>query len=145
MLARLAIRMFMAPLGFTCGLLAAFVMLALTSSQALSDVALFPHEVVMLGYDMSVNTATIAFFLAPLMAAPAMVALLLSEMFSIRTWTYHALAGAGTALFPWWLLPSGFEGPFLDAGQVLAAGFVGGLVHWAVAGKQAGLAAPADR
>ena len=143
MLARLVTRLLLAPLGFVCALLAGVAMLAFMSSDEIATVAQFPDEVMLLGYDMSVNAATLAFLLAPLMAAPAVVAILLAEMFSIRTWVYHAVAGAATLVLPWSMTPTGFEGPMFGAGQILACGFIAGLVYWLVAGRSSGLAPPA--
>lgn len=142
MLARFASRLLIAPLGFTCGLLAGFAALALMSANQFGDVALFPEEVMLLGVDMTVGAWTVAFVLAPLVGAPAIVAVLIAEMFGIRSWLYYAVAGALTALLPWALLPSGIDGAIFDAVDILACGFVGGLIHWLVAGRSAGFFAP---
>lgn len=142
MLARLAARLLLAPLGFTLGTLAAFATLAFITANHLDGVQLLPEDVMLLGFDLSINAATIALLLAPLMAAPAIVAVLISEMFSIRSWMYHAIAGAVCALAPWSLAPAGVDGPIFTTSQILAAGVVGGLVHWLVAGRSAGLAEP---
>ncbi|GLK68865.1 MAG TPA: hypothetical protein VGC77_17605 [Rhodopseudomonas sp.] len=144
MLPRLVARILLAPLGFVCGLFAGVAMLAFMSSDELAAVARFPDEVMLLGYDMSVTTATLCFLLAPLMGAPAIVAILIAEMFSIRSWVYHAVAGAMTAVLPWSLTPSGFDAPMFNAGQILACGFVGGLTHWLIAGRSSGLAPPIE-
>lgn len=145
MLARLVARLFLAPLGFVCGVLAAFLTLAAISANHFSDIKLFPEDIALLGYDMTVNAATVAMLLAPLMAAPAIVAVLISEMFSIRSWTYHAIAGAVCALMPWSLAPTGVDGAVFTTPQVLAGGIVGGLAHWLIAGRRAGLAPPPQR
>lgn len=142
MLVRLASRLLLAPLGFVCGVVAALVTLALISSKNVGTTGLFPEDVMVMGYDLSVNAATVALLFAPLMGAPAIVATLLAEMFSIRSWIYHAAAGAASAVMPWSLAPSSFEGPAFQTSEVLAAGVVGGLTHWLIAGRQAGLAAP---
>jgi hypothetical protein len=140
MLARLASRILLAPVGLVCGLFAGFVTLAFLSSHDFASFCEFPDEVILLGYDMSLTTVAVAMLLGPLMGAPAFVAVLISEMFSIRTWPYHAIAGAIAAALPWSIAPAGFEGPLFDFGSVVAAGFVGGLTHWAIAGRKAGLA-----
>lgn len=146
MLARFVARLLLAPLGFVCGLIAGFVMLAVMTANAMSDVSRFPEGVAAFGYDMSLSDATLTFLVTPLMiAAPAIAAVLIAEMFSIRSWTYHAAAGAITAALPWWVIPSGIEGPIYSAGQILACGVVGGLTHWLVAGRSSGLAPPAPR
>ena len=139
MLARFLARLLIAPLGLACAVFAAFTMLAVISARHLGEVDLLPDDVVILGHDLSVNAATIAILFAPLMGAPAMVSVLLAEMFSIRSWIYHALAGAVSALLPWSLAPTAFEGPAFTAPQIIAVGFVGGLAHWLIAGRRAGL------
>lgn len=144
MLARLVARLLVAPLGFTCGVIACFVALGAMSADNFLDAKLFPEDVVLLGYELSVNAATVAILLAPLLGAPAIVAVLISEMFSIRSWTYHAVAGGLCALMPWSLAPTGMDGPLFTTAQVLAAGIIGGFIHWAVAGRRAGLAPPPD-
>lgn len=140
MLARLAARLLLAPFGFACGVLAAFATVAAMATGGLGDTHLFPEEIAVLGYDLTINAATVALLFAPLMGAPAIVAVAISEMFSLRSWIYHAGAGAASALLPWSLAPSSFEGPVFTTSQVIAAGLVGGLVHWLVAGRMAGLA-----
>ncbi|MFC7054062.1 hypothetical protein ACFQI3_15315 [Hansschlegelia quercus] len=140
MLARLASRILFAPVGLVCGLFAGFLTLAFLSSHDFASFCDFPDEVILLGYDMSLTTVAVAMLLGPLMAAPAFVAVMISEMFSIRSWTYHAIAGAIAVALPWSIAPSGFEGPLFNFSSVLAAGFIGGLTHWAVAGRKAGLA-----
>lgn len=144
MLARLAARLLLAPLGFCCGVAAGFALLAFVSAEHFGAVTLFPEDVVILGYNLSVNAMTVALLFAPLLGAPAIVAVLIAEMFSIRSWVYHAAAGAGSALMPWSLSPSGFEGQAFTAPEVLAAGFVGGLVHWLIAGRKSGLGDPEE-
>lgn len=142
MLARLAARLLLAPLGFTLGVVAAFTTLAFIGAESLDRMALLPEDIMLLGVDLSVNAVTVALLLAPLMAAPAIVAVLISEMFSIRSWIYHALAGGVCALAPWSLAPTGLDGQIFTIPQVLAAGILGGLTHWLVAGRAAGLAEP---
>lgn len=141
MLARFAVRLLLAPLGFTCGVLAGFATLALMAADHVRTVSVMPEGVMLLGYDLSVNAATLAMLFAPLLGAPAIVAVLIAEMFSIRSWVYHAIAGAGAALMPWSLAPSSFDGQAFAVTQILAAGFIGGLTHWLVAGRSSGIVA----
>lgn len=112
------------------------------SANQFGDVSLFPEEVMLLGVDMTVGAWTVAFVLAPLIGAPAIVAVLIAEMFGVRSWVYYAVAGALTALLPWALLPSGVDGAIFSAVDILACGFVGGLTHWLVAGRSAGFLTP---
>jgi hypothetical protein len=140
MLVRLATRLLLSPLGFVCGALAGFGTLALISSRSVQTAWMVPEEALVLGYEFTADAVTMALLFAPLMAAPAIVAVLIAEMFSIRSWTYHAVAGAVTALLPWSLAPAGIDGPMFSAANVVAAGVVGGLVHWLIAGRGSGLA-----
>jgi hypothetical protein len=142
MLARLIARFVLAPLGLVCGVLAGFSLLAFIHAEHLGAMRLVPEDVMLLGYDLSLDAVAAMMLFAPLMGAPAIVAVLIAEMFSIRSWVYHAVAGAGAALMPWSLAPSSFDGQTFDVSQVLAAGFVGGLAHWLIAGRTSGLAAP---
>ncbi len=141
-LARLAARLILAPLGFCLGIAAGFALLAIVSAEHLEAISLFPEDVMILGYDLSVNALTVMLLFAPLMGAPAIVAVLIAEMFSIRSWIYHAAVGAGSALMPWSLAPSSFDGPVFTAPEILAAGCVGGLTHWLIAGRKSGLGDP---
>lgn len=145
MLARFAARLLIAPLGFAGALVAGFVALGLISANRFGDVALFPDEVILLGVDMTVGFWTVAFVLAPLIGAPAIVAVLIGELFAIRSWIYYAVAGAATAALPWALLPSGVDGALYSALDILACGFVAGLAHWLLAGRNAGFVAPEPR
>ncbi|PZQ13039.1 MAG: hypothetical protein DI565_15355 [Ancylobacter novellus] len=141
-LARIVARLILAPIGFCFGVLAGFALLAFVSVEHFDAMAMFPEDVMILGYDLSVNAVTVALLFAPLLGAPAIVAVLIAEMFSIRSWVYHAAAGAGSALMPWALAPSSFEGPIFTAPEIIAAGLVGGLVHWLIAGRTSGLGDP---
>lgn len=143
MLARLIARFILAPLGLVCGVLAGFALLAFVHAEHLGAMKLVPEDVMLLGYDLSLDAVAVMMLFAPLMGAPAIVAVLIAEMFSIRSWVYHASAGACAALMPWSLAPSSFDGQTFTTSQVLAAGFVGGLAHWLIAGRTSGLAAPA--
>ena len=142
MLARIATRLLIAPVGFVCGLLVGVITLAAISAGALGEVALFPDEVALLGMEFAVGAWTLAFLFAPLVGAPAIVAVVIAEMFAIRSWVYYAAGGALCAALPWALLPSGVDGPLFQPVEVLACGFVGGLTHWLIAGRGAGVLDP---
>ena len=143
MFVRLIARFVLAPLGLVCGVLAGFALLAFVHAEHLGAMRLVPEDIMLLGYDLSLDAVAVMLLLAPLMGAPAIVAVLIAEMFSIRSWIYHASAGAGVALMPWSLAPTSFDEQTFSTSQVLAAGFVGGLAHWLIAGRTSGLAAPA--
>lgn len=74
---------------------------------------------------------------------PALVAILVSESFSLRQVWLHMLFGGLCALIGYVLLAPQTEGvqqgPALpDLGIVLGAGLVAGFVYWLVAGRDAG-------
>ncbi|MFD1333103.1 hypothetical protein ACFQ4O_13950 [Methylopila musalis] len=139
MLARIAGRLMMAPLGFVCGLTVGFVALAVISSNHFGDVLLFPNEVALFGMDLTLGFWTAALVLGPFIGAPAVVAVLIGELFAIRSFAYYALAGAATAVLPWAALPSGVDGPLFSMADIAACGAAAGLAHWLVAGRGAGV------
>lgn len=83
---------------------------------------------------------------------PAMAAILIGEIFGLRSWLFHALAGAavGAAVIAtfWqtgWMLDSqaqaGIDPEFSASrlvGLIVGSGIVGGLAYWLVAGRWAG-------
>ncbi len=98
----------------------------------------------------------VALFVAYFAFVPSALAIGLTELAGWRDWLVHAAAGALSALVVWslsWrfrageLSPDGavasgtdayrFDDPAILA-TLLAAGLVGGIVYWAVAGRSAG-------
>ena len=93
------------------------------------------------------NTVLIAsfaiFFIGTLVAAPAFLAMIVAEIFSLRSWIYHVGAGAAATAIPLVLQETG---PSQDGFSImlhLAAGMTGGLVYWLLAGRRAGVATSA--
>jgi hypothetical protein len=74
--------------------------------------------------------------------APAAVAILLSEIFGLRSIFYFLAVGGALGLVLNQLLDFRASAALLDRAHVLfpAAGFVGGIVYWLVAGRLAGAA-----
>jgi hypothetical protein len=72
--------------------------------------------------------------------APAAVAILLSEIFALRSIFYFLTVGGALGLVLNQLLDFHASAVLLDRAHVLfpAAGFVGGIVYWLVAGRLAG-------
>lgn len=87
------------------------------------------------------------FFSAPLVGSvafvPAACVILVTEVFRLRDWLYHA-AGGGLVgvLAAAWLSAAPERGPVPpDAGFLMAlagAGMVGGIAYWLIAGRNAG-------
>ena len=72
--------------------------------------------------------------------APAAVAILLSEIFALRSIFYFLAVGGALGLVLDQLLDFHASAALLDRAHVLfpAAGFIGGIVYWLVAGRLAG-------
>jgi hypothetical protein len=82
---------------------------------------------------MTVWTGTVAIF-------PAAIAIAIGEAFAWRSALYYALAGGVIALIADQLSGLVIEPSFFGHRTVimLAGGFVGGFVYWAIAGRLAG-------
>ena len=79
-----------------------------------------------------------------LTVAPAAVAMVIAEIFTIRSWIYHTAAGAAVAALPLVMQTRAAAGSpeAHDSFAImlyLAAGLAGGLVYWLLAGRSAGL------
>jgi hypothetical protein len=81
------------------------------------------------------------------MLVPAVIGVLISETFAIRSWMFHAANGGLSAWFGWALTQDiRDEYRFLTEPVVLVAtGFVAGLAYWIVAGWTAGFWKPIGR
>ena len=86
----------------------------------------------------------IALFVAYFAFVPSVVAILVSEIFGLRDWLYHALAGGVVAA-----VVIGFFRGAAEAGNeaiadprfalgIIGAGMCGGIGYWLVAGRTAG-------
>jgi hypothetical protein len=81
------------------------------------------------------------------MFVPAAIGVAISEVLALRSWIYHAANGGIAAWFGWALTQDiQDEYRFLAEPRILiAAGLLGGLVYWLVAGWSAGFWKPAGR
>jgi len=81
------------------------------------------------------------------MLVPAVIGVLISETFAIRSWMFHAANGGLSAWLGWALTQDiREEYRFLTEPVVLVAtGFVAGLAYWIVAGWTAGFWKPIGR
>jgi hypothetical protein len=78
------------------------------------------------------------------MFVPAMIGVVISEALAIRSWIYHA-ANGGIAGWLGWALTQDMQDEyrFLTEPKILiAAGLLGGLVYWIIAGWTAGFWKP---
>jgi hypothetical protein len=86
----------------------------------------------------------IALFVAYFAFIPSVVAILISEIFGLRDWLYHALAGGVVAAVVIGLFRGAAEAgdqPGADprfALAIIGAGMCGGIGYWLVAGRTAG-------
>jgi hypothetical protein len=79
------------------------------------------------------------------MLVPAMVGVVISEALALRSWMYHA-ANGGVAAWIGWALTQDIQEEYrflTEPGILIAAGLLGGLVYWLVAGWTAGFWKPA--
>jgi hypothetical protein len=75
---------------------------------------------------------------------PAAIGVLISEVFAIRSWIFHALNGAASAWLGWQTFGAFDQSdiPLNEPRTVIAAGLAGGFAYWAVAGRTAGFWKP---
>ncbi len=98
-------------------------------------------------------TVTLMPFVGAIAFLPAIVVVLAAEMFRLRNILFFVAVGGGIALLAGWVpmetleVWSGFDGALgtdailvqPDPFRFIAAGFLGGLVYWLVAGKASGI------
>ena len=71
---------------------------------------------------------------------PAIVGILISEIFAIRSWLFHVINYLVSAWIGWRIVANASISPF-DL-QIVVGGIAGGLIYWGVAGCYAGLFKP---
>jgi hypothetical protein len=136
---QLIVRFFVTLFGFWVASLAAAAVMVLGATPELpraEDFAL-----------LSVFIFTVSAFVAAFSFVPAVIAILVTETFGLRSVVFYALAGGLIGLFCGYSL--GFIGPLprFDFDMPLgtnfellaAAGIAAGLVYWLIAGRNAGL------
>ena len=99
----------------------------------------------------------VALFVAYFALLPALVVIAIAELWSVRSWLYHALGGGAVGLALAVMFRTSASEGFLEAGSdlqvippghsifdlnllavMLGAGMVGGLAYWAIAGSTSG-------
>ena len=139
-------RIFAAIIGYLVAVVAAALFLMV------ARVGFEPRDPAMAGWFWS-QFALYGGFAASLIGSatffPAIVVILVTEVFSIRSWPVYALVGGGfglaAALGVGSLrdLPADVALTFApNTTLLLGAGFIGGMVYWLLAGRMAGLAPP---
>jgi hypothetical protein len=147
-LIRLFLRFILVPFGAAAGIAAGTAVIVIAHHKAL--VALFEA-----GRQAQEDYFIALAFAGPLLAlllsiwafymfVPAAIGVMISEGMALRSWVYHA-ANGGIAAWIGWALTQDIqeEYRFLTEPRILiAAGLLGGLVYWAVAGWTAGFWKP---
>ena len=147
-LIRLFLRFILVPLGSAAAIMAGMAVLVIAHHKAL--VAL-----VEAGPQAQEDYFIALVFAGPLLAlllsiwafhmfVPAMIGVVVSEALAIRSWMYHAANGGVSAWLGWALTQDiQEEYRFLTEPNILiAAGLVGGLAYWLIAGWTAGFWKP---
>jgi hypothetical protein len=147
-LIRFLLRFILVPLGATVALAAATAVIVIAHRNAL-------HAVLDADPQAQQDYFIALVFGGPLLAlllsiwafyvfVPAVIGVLISETFAIRSWIFHAANGGLSAWLGWTLTQDiRDEYRFLAEPTILvAAGLVAGLAHWVVAGSTAGFWKP---
>ena len=131
---RLLLRVVLVPLAYFMAVLAGTLVVLFGSWKIGQPVSadMEGHRVVLYGF---------------VFAGPVLLVTLLSVMFAIRSWIFHAANGALSAYVAW----SNFG--YVDGSRialtgplaVIAAGIAGGLTYWAIAGWSSGFWKPVLR
>jgi hypothetical protein len=148
-LIRLVLRFILVPLGAVAAIAAATAVVVIAHHNALAALldadpqAQQDYFIAMMlaGPVLALLLSIWAFH----MFVPAMIGVVISEALAIRSWIYHA-ANGGISAWLGWVLTQDIqeEYRFLTEPRILiAAGLVGGLVYWLVAGWTAGFWRPA--
>ena len=136
---QLIVRFFVTLFAFWVASLVAAAVMVLGAAPELPRADDFPL--------LTVFIVTVSAFVAAFSFVPAVIAILVTETFGLRSVLFHALAGGLIGLFCGYSL--GFIGPLprFDFDMPLgtnfellaAAGIAAGLVYWLIAGRSAGL------
>jgi hypothetical protein len=84
---------------------------------------------------------------AVLILLPGAIGVLIAEVFTIRSFLFHAVNGALSAGIGWAMTTRADNVMHIygDPKYIIAAGLAAGAAYWLIAGWNAGLFAPADR
>ncbi|MEM8797370.1 MAG: hypothetical protein AAGE61_17555 [Pseudomonadota bacterium] len=122
------------------GIATLFAIVANWQSETFSDQSLTPGEEAAVYVYSSYFGALSFFHISAAALVPALVAIVFTEAFSIRSLTWQIVLGGCVAVAI--LTMSGVHGeaipPQNDVVISLAAGFVAGLTYWLIAGRSAG-------
>ncbi len=142
---RLLLRFLLIPVGVLAAILTgtAVILFGQWRIGAIADQALEPEAFIAVVQALFTGTFLIT-FLVCVMWLVALVGVLFSETFAVRSWMFHAGNGAVSAFIGARLFPSvsGETAPLAEPLYLLAAGLAGGLIYWLIAGWSAGFWKP---
>lgn len=145
---RLLLRVLLIPVGVLAAILtgSAIILFGQWRIGAIADQALEPEAFIAVVQALFTGTFLVT-FLVCVMWLVALVGVLFSETFAVRSWMFHAANGAVSAFIGARLFPgvSGETAPLAEPLYLLAAGLAGGLVYWLIAGWSAGFWKPMRR
>jgi hypothetical protein len=144
-LLRLLLRFILVPLGYAFAVLVGLTVILigswkLGSALASSDSAMFAYGF----FGFLVAGPFTYVMLLGMLWLPAAAGILISEVFAIRSWIFHALNGAVSAWVGWQMLENFDQSgaPLNETQYVFGAGLAAGFAYWAVAGWSAGFWKP---
>ncbi|MDF1600595.1 hypothetical protein PZ895_12570 [Mesorhizobium sp. YIM 152430] len=128
--------------GFVVACLAASLFLNLLFASTV--VAVIPEFSEAARPTLFVTVPFFALIIANLSFGAFLLVAVAAELIGWRSWLAHALAGAPVALYAGWQMAAALDAPAAatDTGLMLltlAAGLVGGIAYWAIAGRNAGM------
>lgn len=142
---RLMLRLLLIPVGVLAAILTgtAVILFGQWRIGAIADQALEPEAFIAVMQALFTGTFLITFLVCVIWLV-ALVGVLFSETFAVRSWMFHAGNGAVSAFIGARLFPSvsGETAPLAEPLYLLAAGLAGGLIYWLVAGWSAGFWKP---
>jgi hypothetical protein len=147
-LIRLLLRFILVPIGAAAALAAGIAVMVIAHHHALTT--LFDADpqaqqdyflaLLLAGPVLALLLSIWAFH----MFVPAAIGVVISEVLAIRSWIYHA-ANGGISAWLGWALTQDIQAEYrflAEPGILIAAGLLGGLVYWIVAGWTAGFWKP---
>jgi hypothetical protein len=140
---RLLLRVLLVPLGYFAGVVIGTLVIVF-GSWKLGAAAVDPDARAFAIYGFVFAAPVLLVTLLSVMWLPAAIGILISEVFALRSWLFHAGNGAASAWIGWNLFGYIDDAhiPLNEPLPVIAAGLAGGLTYWAIAGFSAGFWRP---
>jgi hypothetical protein len=145
-LIRFLMRFLLVPLGYLAAAIAGTVVVV--ASSRLVDVVLSSHpDAAYVSLGLAIGGPILVLLVMVVILLPALIGILISEAFAIRSWIFHVLNGIASVWLGWHLYGNAFGKEVLSNEPlvVVAAGIAGGFAYWAVAGFSAGFYKPIFR